>query len=486
MPKDNKWQITLGNFSDGFAPLAFSDSLSELGSAGNATAMSNADVLDNKLKQGPGLADLTNGSQAGVVDQLIQFIMDRATADDTTYALGTTKLFKLSSTTVTSGGSPSWPQTVTNMTEGESLVLLKDNLYGFYNKSSGGDILKMPLSTETIDPDWGSTTPATGAAALEKAPHPADKKEDIMLFGNGRYVGVYLEGSDTLNTTKLDFGQDAEIGDVLFHAGQWYIAVNSGITGTNRTQGQIFLYDGSAIPTTLDDETGVGMQRIGFLHRINGNVFVAYEDVSSAGFIIGVITGRSIQALARFTGSLPTFNQKTMYKNTLLFLADNLVYSAGSFVEALPFQLSQIAPGGDTSVGAIAAPFGTPLISSTDDATDYRLAKFSGLSTAATWESMVFPISEGKMLGMIDEIIVLTNTLGASARCDLTLGTDQDSTDSNTKQITTTGKRRHFFKTFGVNGIEDFKVKLDWSNGSATNNTEIRKIIIKGHFVSST
>ena len=85
------------------------------------------------------------------------------------------------------------------MVEGESLVRLGANLYGFYNKDSGGDIFKMPLNTESIESGWGSTSDQ----ALEKAPHPVASKEDVMVFGNGRYAGVLVGNS--IDVQKLDF-----------------------------------------------------------------------------------------------------------------------------------------------------------------------------------------------------------------------------------------------------------------------------------------
>src|SRR3990167_5685297 len=227
--------IVLKDFSAGYAPLAFTDSLTEIGGGGHASVMTNVDILDGKLTQGAGLANLTNGTQAGNVTELITFILDKATADDVGWALGATKLFKISSTAVTSGNG------VSGMTDGESLVALKGNLYGFYNTASGGDIFKMPLATEIITSNWGSSTP-TGFASLENAIHPSDKKEDIMVFGNGRYAGTYIAETDTLSPQKLDFGNDAVVADVVYSSGFWYLVVNSGITGTNRTEGQIYLY----------------------------------------------------------------------------------------------------------------------------------------------------------------------------------------------------------------------------------------------------
>lgn len=473
MPQnDNTWSITLKDFSAGYSPLAFIDDLTEKGSGGHASVMQNVNVLDGKLTQGPGLANLTNGTQAGVVNELIQFIMDKAVANNVSYAIGTSKIFQLSSTSV------SLLRTISGCVEGESLTLMKGDVYYFYNTASEGRIGQYNLSSLTFTDSW-----ATG---LQVAPHPSDKKEDVMVFGNGRYVGVYIKETSSLTVDKLDFGNESECADVLYANGYWYLAINSGIDGSNRSESNIFLYDGAALVDTLTDEAGVGFMRIGFLYRINGIIYVAYQDLSSEGFIIGYLNGKSISPLKRFTGTLPTFAQKTLWKNTILFLSSGLVYSAGAIVGELPFQLSQVADGGYATVGAIAAPFGTPMISSSDGAGNYRLAQFSGFTTASSWKSIVFPVSSGKMKGFIDEVIVLTKILGAGASCALTFEINQGAESTTAKTITTTGKTRHYLSSFDKSTFEDFRVALDWSGGSATNDCAIRSIKINGHFSEST
>ena len=212
---DIDFQIEFEGFNEGQAPLAHLDSKTYVGNKGQASEMK-ADIISNPgfLSQSPALADLTDGNQDGVVDQLIRFILDRPTEADVTFAIGTSKLFKLSSTAVNDGGSPSWPQAISGMSAGESVVRLKANLYGFYSKASTGNIFKMPLSTEIIDPAWGSDTDQT----LEyNVLHQVAVKEDVMVFGNGRYVGVYVEGAASLDVRKLDFGEGSEVADVVFH-----------------------------------------------------------------------------------------------------------------------------------------------------------------------------------------------------------------------------------------------------------------------------
>jgi hypothetical protein len=473
---DLDFSIDFTGFNEGYAPLAHIDTKTFVGNKGQASEM-RADIISKPgfLTQSPALADLTNGTQAGVVDQLIRFILDKPTASNTTYAIGTTKLFKLSSTTVTSDGSPSWPQAVTDMTEGESLIRLKANLYGFFNKSSGGDILKMPLSTETIDPDWGSDTDTD----LELAPHPSAVKEDIMVFGNGRYLGVYVEGLAVLNVQKLDFGEGTEVVDVVFHSNMWWIAVNFG----EGKRGQIYLYDGSAISNILSDEVGIGDQEIGFLYVLNGIVYVAYNDTSSDGFSIGWISGTQIKPLRYFSGTLPDHRQKALYKNTILFISDEDIYSVGASVEQLPIQMSRLADAGYETVGGIASPFGVPLIASYDEDSSYRLAKFSGYSTNSNWKSVFVDITRNKHIGKVTDIIVTTKALGASARADITLEGNQGAETSTALQVTGTNETRHVFTSIDLAPVEDVRVVVDFENGHASNDCPIRKITLLGVFV---
>lgn len=473
---DIDFAITFEDFGDGLSPLAHIDTKTFKGSKGQASEMK-ADIISNPgyIQQSPALSNLTNGTQAGVVDQLIRFILDKPTASDTTFAVGTSKLFKLSSTSVISGGSPSWPQTITGMTEGESVIRTKENLFTFYNKASGGDIAVMPLSTEVIDPDWGSATDQ----ALEKAPHPSSSKEDILLFGNGRYVGAYVQGSAILDVRKLDFGEGAEVADIVFNSSLWWIAVNYG----EGRRSQIYLYDGSAISNQLSDEVGLGSQTIGFLYVINGIVYVAYEDLSADGYTIGWITGRQLKPLRYFSGSLPDHRQKTLYKNTILFISGENITSFGAPVEQLPIQISNLADGGYATVGGIAVPFGIPLIASTDGGSNHRLAKFSGLSTDSNWKSVLVDLTKNKDLGKVHTIIVNTKPLEEGAKAVLTLEGSQGSQTSNELEITGVDKTRHVFNTVILPAVEDIRVSINYQTGSASANCPIRKIICLGVFV---
>lgn len=479
----NAFTLKFSNFNEGFSPGAAFNSLTEEGNAGQASAMSNVELLSpDYITQGPGLANLTNGTQAAAVTELITFIIDQAISAGTTYGIGATKLFQITTSAVTNSGI--WPHTITGSTgdtAGPSIIEFKGNIYYFFNKASGGDIGKYDEASSFTD-NWGSTVP-TGAAALQAAAHPVATKFDLIVFGNGRYVGTYTGATATLAPTMLDFGTTSQVADVCFNANQWVIAVNSGVAGSNKNQGHIYLWSADATSATLDDEICVGPYKIGFLFPIGGVVYVAYQDLTtSAGYKIGYISGRTIVSIGYFTGSLPTFAQKSMYKNTIIFQSAGLIYSAGALTDHLPNQISQLASGGYGTVGAIAAPFGTPMVASTDGGSNFRLAQFSGFDITGSWRSIVIPIISGRLKGMIDNVIVLTKTLAGSAKCLLKLEFDQNSANSGTaKQITGTGKRRFLFSGFS-GSHEDFRIFLDYSSGDPTNDCAIRQIIVKGHW----
>ena len=474
---DTDFGIEISQFNEGLSPLAHVDTETFVGNKGQASEMK-ADIISKPgiITQSPGLSDLTNGTQASVVDQLIRFILDKPTTTNTTYAVGTTKLFKLSSTTVASGGSPSWPQTITGMTEGESIVRIGADLLIFYNKSSGGDIATLDLGTEVIDDDWGSDTDM----ALNKAPHPSAVKEDIVVFGNGQYAGVFVLGLNVLDTQKLDFGLGATVVDVVFHANMWWIAVNYG----EGKRSQIYLYDGSAISNILSDEAGIGDQEIGFLYVHNGTVFLLYKDKTINGFIVGFVSGRALKPLRYYAGSLPNHRQKALFKNTILTVSDGSVLSCGAPVEQLPLQISNLADGGHATLGAIAAPFGTPMVSSSSGS-NHRIAVFSGYSLDSFWKSTFKDLTKARMLGKIHTVIVQTKELGANAMCKIKLEGNQGKVSSSFFNISGIDMTRHVFRSIDLLPLEDVRVILDWSEGNTTNDCPIRKIILLGNYVEN-
>ena len=475
MASNPDFQIEYEEFHNGLAPLAHLDKNTLLGNSGQASEMSRVDVISQPgvLKQGPGLSQLTNGN----VDELIEFIMDRSINEGESYGIGESKLYKLIPGEVVD--DLDFPRDIPNCVEGESVIDLNGNLFYFYNKETEGDIGTYE-NFSSFNDTWGSNTDKP----LQKALHPTAKKEDILVFGNGRYLGTYIEGLGILDTEKLDFGEGSEVADVVFHANSWYIAVNSGAKGDNRNSSQIYMYDGSAISNLLTDEAAVGVQRIGFLFTFNGIIYVAYEDLTSDGYSIGYLTGRSIEPLRYFEGSLPTHKQKTLYKNTILFNSGEDIYSCGASVSSLPNQISAIAKGEYETLGALAAPFGTPIIAS-KDSTSASVDMFSGYTTESRWVSIATRVTTGKMLGQVDTLIVHTKPLQENSKCEIRVVGNEKEEESRWFEISGKGKKRHLIKSIDVHSVVDFNIEIKWEAGSETEDCPIRNIIALGHYVEN-
>ena len=243
-----KWSIEIQNPSlGGLAPAFYKETYPSYGNKNQAAVMTNIDCTNpGYIQQGPGLANLTNGTQAAAVTTLIKGATDLAVSSAAAYGIGGAKLYKFSSTTVTSDAT--WPHAIDKAAvtgeDGEDVAYYKGALYYSYNHSgSAGDIGKFDLSA-TFDDDWGSTTP-TGFAALTNNPHPfAVGGNDVLYFGNGLYVGSY-DGT-TFEDQALDLPTNTVIQDIVWVNDRLWIAANRPDTsGTNKNTSSLYVWDGT-------------------------------------------------------------------------------------------------------------------------------------------------------------------------------------------------------------------------------------------------
>lgn len=157
------WIINITNLNGGFAPAWYKETYPSYGNKNQAGTMTNIDITNpGYIQQGPGLANLTNGTQAAAYTTLTKGATDYAVTSDVAYAVGGAKLYKFSSTAVTSDGT--WPHTIDKAAQtaedGEDVAVFQGNLYYTYNHSNTlGDVGKFDLNA-TFDDDWGSTVPS--------------------------------------------------------------------------------------------------------------------------------------------------------------------------------------------------------------------------------------------------------------------------------------------------------------------------------------
>ena len=484
MPEEQGWTISLLEFN-GFVPAWFKNSYPFYGDKVHASDMKNIDLTDpNVMTQGPAPTALTAGTQLGAVTTVVKSFLRMVTSDDVSFALGGAKLYKISSAAVTNAGI--WPHTITHdgSEVGEDVCYYKTNLYYFYNQAgSVGDIGKYDMVT-TFDDDWGSTIP-TGKAALQSGPHQAiNGGDDEMYFLNGRYIGA-LRKTGTLDPVALDFWTDAETASLTWNQNRVMIAVNRpNIVGANMSQSGIYTWDGVA--TSWEGDPIEVNGRIGSLYTKNGVTFVWWQDAGTTNeFNLGYVVGTQIKGLKKCEGTLPLYYQTGEYKGYLAWISDGLVYLFGSSDPDTPIKFFQYTSSTySTTVGGIGFAFGSLMTSSHNATTGYDIAYASGYTKDSSWKTRAFDVYQPGSVSQIDRIQVVTEQLATGAKVDFTITYDQGKSTLALDQIAYSAANTTLHKILNkAPKMQDFRLDLDFANGSITNPVKTRSILIEGHYV---
>lgn len=464
-------QINIDNFLGGYAPHWYGEgSYPSFGNKNQAGAMVNMDLTNaGFMCQGPGLANLTNGTQAAAITTLIKGATDFAVTSNLAYGIGGNKLYSFSATVVTSGAT--FPHTIDKAAvtgeDGEDVAYYQGNLYYSYNHSgTAGDIGIYNLNV-TFDDDWGSTVP-TGAGALTGGvPHPmCSAGNDVLYIANGRYVASY-DGTE-LVLQALDLPTNSVIVAMRWSGDRLWIAVNKpSLTGANKTSASIFIWDG----TTDSWESEIKlMGTIGGLHVRNGVVFLFYQEITSTGgYKLAYMDGARVGDLANFTGGLPAFYQITDYKDFMIWNSNGNIWAWGSGDKDLPVRLFQFADGGFATVGCVICPFGTPIIASTES-TNYKLAQFSGYDVNSSWKGLMFDLtSDSKTPGKMECVRINFEQLTSGARVDWKLLNNKGQTVySDIISFAKLGAVTTAY--YPLNGLltENMRLEFDYAQGSTS------------------
>lgn len=480
MPK--RWKIQLDR-NRGFAPKYYEDTYPSFGNREQAGAMQNISLLDpNLMTQGPGMAELTNGDQGGAVTTLMRGILRHAVASGESYAIGGAKLYKFSASTVNSGGSPSWPRTISDAGSevGEDVAHYQGALYYSFNQTgSVGTIGKYDLASTFDDDYWDSGTPA--ATQLQDAPHQMiNGGDDVLYIANGQYIAT-LDGT-TGNDQALDFWQDAQVSSLTWNYNRVLAAVNRpNLTGVNVNQSGVYRWNG--ISSSWEGDPIEVNGRIGALYTKNGITYIWYEAFldGAVRLVFGYLTGGSVSNLRTFSGSLPLYYQVGELFDYVIWVSSGRIYAFGPLsgeVEVDMFQL--LSPQYTNTVGGIASPFGEVLAASNDGGSNYSLERENGFETDSNYKTLLFDTSEEDLKSIVDKLVLRTNQLATGAKVDLTVR-DKQGTALWTGEMSfsTDGavtKKIFFPRATG----EDLRLEYDFSNGSSTNNVAVRGTVIKG------
>ena len=475
-------EIVINRF-DGLVPGYWKNPNPSFGNAGHASDLQHVDLTDpSVLTQGPGLVDLTAGTQAGAVTTLIKGIQ-RISIDGTyIYGTGGNKFYRITTSAVSNSGD--WPHTIDKAAVtaelGEDVCYYKGNYYYSYNHSaSQGDVGR--YTGAAFDDDYMSTIPTTAGVLVGGVPHQmVVGGDDKMYIANGHYVASLETTTFTAQALNLPIGE--QISSLVWDHNRIYAFSNIPNTATNTyMNGSIYLWDTNATSweyqITVPGKTGGSFSK-------NGIVYFFYQDVSSsAQFKLAYVDGNAIKDVAQFSGTLPGYHQVIINDNHITWLSAGEVWAWGAASNDLPVKLFQYADGGHINSGGITNAFGTPIMASQDASTNYRVAKFSGYDVNAQWKSITYDLSTTRGTAYIDRIMVETEALAVGAACDMTItydygsGTETATTVQIAYDASDTTKTRWVVNRKGI-GIENFRVDLAWANGSATNPVKIRKIMI--------
>jgi len=487
MKDDNNWSIVIDKFG-GYCPGYFDNSYPYYGNKNQASDMTEVDMTDlNVLTQGPNITALTGGTQAGELgSELIKSIIKHAVASNVTYACSEDKVFKVSSTAVL---NDDFPLSITGGTYqvADSLLHYYEDVFVFWNDTgTEGEIAKVDISASSIDPDWGSTTPATGAGHLEDAPHYGIVGGDnIMYITNGQYITKYKGSTDTLTVHGLDFWNDAQTVSLTWNYNRVWIAVNRpNVSGSNFNQSGIYKWNG--ISSSWEGDPIEVSGEIGALYTKNGITYVWWKDgTSNGGYNLGYSTGSKLERIRRYKGSLPNQNQVGEYEGFIGWISSNKLMLWGSRDTNDTVRMFQYAAGTYATVGTWAAPFGTIMISSTDSFTKYELGKASGYTTDARYKTMAYKVSGSGYKSIINHIKVHFETLETGAKLDGTLTYNKGASTKSLTQLAYSASDSSTVRKMLISSpaLEDFRVDLSWENGSTSKPFKIRALEITGHYI---
>lgn len=473
----SSWEITINSF-DGLAPAVSANALTSVGNKSHASAMTSIDLTDpSVLKPGPGLSNLTNGTQAAAVTTAIKGI-ERVSSDGTNvYAVGGAKLYKIQSGTVVSDGT--WPHTIdkggVTGEDGSDVVTYQGYQYYSYDYATAGDVGR--TASGSFDDDYISTVP-TGAAALQGGvPHKMlVGGDDTLYIANGRYLASF--DATTFIDQALDLPSGSVIVDFDWNHNRLYLGVNKpNVAGLN-SEASVYIVDPGNM-TSWEYQIRVrGL--IGAVYAKNGQVFVTYYDPTSGLSRLAFVNGNSIQDVAFFNGGLPLFYQVSEANNHLLLLVDGTLWAWGAPENTLPTKLFKYASSGHATAGGISNAFGTPILASSSGSS-YRLASLSSTDTAATWKSIVFDVCQARYKSQIERVVIYTEPVLTGGRLDATLTTDYGSSSVTCSPVTAVGKTKHVVLRDQFD-LDNFRLDLSWANGSASAPVKVRKLIVTGSF----
>lgn len=456
-----KWKIEILQLAlGGFAPAYFKDTSGypSFGNKNQAGAMVSCDLTNPTfLTQGKGLITIT-----GTASQLMKGILNNVILADKSAGVGGTELYEITADAVTA-------KACGTITGGEDVALYAGSLYYSWVTNIG----KITTAFASPDEDWW-TIVAGGAALTSGVPHQliVAGTSGVLYVTNGQYIAQW-DGTTATDDVFDTTDSDSVIVSIVWNSNRLWIAANKPHV-SGRNEASIYVWDGNS--PSWENQIKID-GKVGALYVKNGVTFVFYQKNLSEGVItLGYCDGTQIKDIANYYGSLPTFYQVCDYEDFIIWASGTSVFAWGGGDLNLNTRLFQLATCG---TGGLANPFGTPITASAT-----KLEKFSGYTVTCSWKSLLFDMTGDGKKSMIDRIRFNFEKLATGARVDYTLK-DNKGVSLDTGKISYTLDGGATTKDFTPRELgENFRVELDWAEGSATNPVSIKSITIFGHTIS--
>jgi hypothetical protein len=183
---------------------------------------------------------------------------------------------------------------------------------------------------------------------------------------------------------------------------------------------------------------------------------------------------------------LPNQAQVGDYDGFIGWISSNVLVLWGAKDKDLPVNFFRFISPTYATAGTWAAPFGTPLISSTAS-TNYNIAKASGYSIGARYNTVAYNMRHPGWKAQIDLVQLGFETLSTGAKVDTTITYNQGASTLALDQVAYSASDTTTFRKIYNGGlqVDDFRVDFSWANGSITNPVKIRSLLIKGTWIQN-
>lgn len=408
------------------------------------------------IQQGPGLSIIT-----GTVDQLMKGILNNVMVADKSAGVGGTKLYEITASAVTA-------KACGIITGGEDVILYDGELFYSWNTNIG----KCSTAFASPDEDWWSTT-ASGAALTTGLPHQllVAGTSGVLAVLNGSVVATW-NGTAANNTAFDTKDTDIVLVSQVWNQNKFWFAGNKPNVG-GRNEASIFIWDG----TSPSWENRIRVNgKIGALFVKNGITFVWYQKNLSQGIItLGYCDGTQIKDIKNYKGSLPNYYQVCDYEDFIIWVSGTDVFAWGGGDVDINTRIFKL---GVCGTGGLANPFGTPITAFAD-----KLEKFSGYTVTSSFKTLLFDATKDGRRSMIDTVKFNFEKMADGARVDFIF--------KNNKGVSVISGIVSYLlygavttKNFTPKKLtENFRIEMNYANGSVTKSVLIKNIRITGHTI---